>query len=645
MDKKRLSLEEWLDLAASKNLKEEDYALLIHSLPEDENKKTQWLNELKTSSALNEMKQNNSEWIDLIQSKLKVQKKRRRSNILLFKMGGVAALVMVSFVVYLSQSPVMNKRGKGVAMEEDLAPVAVVKVKKKKRDIEKYYDKGGMDETDLRAPIVITQAEISVQYESAVPTKSIRFAEDSDSAIVQNERYHSVPENKNIHTQDDNKSTFSIDVDTASYANIRRMIKAGSSPNPKAVRIEEMINYFDYDYPQAKENEPFSVNMEMTQCPWNQNNKVLKVGLKGRIDENRPDVNLVFLLDVSGSMNSHDKLPLLKNSFSLLLDNLKEKDSVAIVAYAGRTGVVLDSTSASNKHKIMQAIRNLKSSGSTNGVGGIQLAYQLAQKNFSKKGVNRVILATDGDFNVGISNRQQLIDFIAKKRETGIELSVLGFGKGNIRDDIMEGLANKGNGNYNYIDSLREARKALVSEMSGTLVTIAKDVKIQMEFNSEAIKSFRLIGYENRKLAHKDFADDKKDAGEIGMGHTVTALYEIVPSENFSQFDEILKLNLRYKAPKGEKSKLLTYSKSPATTKPSKDMLWALAVASWGQILRQSEHLQNFKLAEVLKMSKLGRGDDNHGYRAEMIQLIQQYMDQEKIKGSGEALPRWEFRK
>lgn len=460
------------------------------------------------------------------------------------------------------------------------------------------------------------------------------------------ERYVAFDDHSFVSAQNDSKSTFSIDVDTASYANVRRMLRDGQLPNPDAVRIEEMINTFRYDYPTPRGEQPFSVNMDQTVAPWNPEHRVVRIGLQGRVDLERPPVNLVFLLDVSGSMNSSDKLPLLKRSFSMLLNSLGGEDTVSIVAYAGRTGVVLDPTPATDQQKILSAMDQLKASGSTNGAGGIQLAYDLAKESFIKDGVNRVVLATDGDFNVGISDRNKLISFIEEKRRTGVELSVLGFGRGNIRDDIMESLANKGNGNYSYIDSVREARKALVEELDSNLVTIAKDVKIQVEFNPNAVQSFRLIGYENRKLAHKDFADDTKDAGEIGMGHSVTALYEVVPSSELEGDEKLLTLNLRHKEPGGSVSKLQMTDLhwAPEPKEATTDLKWSLAVASWGQMLRKSEHVNNMTPENLLNLAREGRGQDTHGYRAEMIQLIETWVDLGG-KDAKSKLPRWEYRK
>jgi Ca-activated chloride channel family protein len=423
------------------------------------------------------------------------------------------------------------------------------------------------------------------------------------------------------------------------------MIREGRLPPKEAVRIEEMVNNFRYNYPLPQDDPPFSITTSLGDCPWNNNHQLLKVGLKGRIDENRPDVNLVFLLDVSGSMNSRDKLPLLKKSFKLLLDALRPTDTVAIVAYAGHTGVVLAPTKANERQKISEAMDKLQATGSTNGTGGLQLAYQLAQQKFSADSVNRVILATDGDFNVGISDHNKLQDFIEEKRKTGIELSVLGFGRGNVKDDTMELLANKGNGNYNYIDTVRSARKALVEEMASNLITIAKDVKIQMVFDPERVQSFRLIGYENRALAHRDFKDDTKDAGELGMGHTVTALYEIIPIQNISDHHpSIGRVKLRYKSPKGSSSQLVQKSIS-ATTSGDRDQnfLWAIATAGWGEILRDSSHVNKEHLNRLITLARSAKGNDPMGYRSEMIQLMEISKDLLFLKND-EQLPLWQYR-
>jgi len=358
------------------------------------------------------------------------------------------------------------------------------------------------------------------------------------------EEYDKIDENEFLDVLSNPQSTFSIDVDGASYSNARRFISNGEMPPIDAVRVEEFINYFTYDYENQSSEHPFSIHTEVSNCPWNPASKLLHIGLQGKriATENLPNSNLVFLLDVSGSMNSPSKLPLLKSSFKLLLDNLTKKDRIAIVVYAGAAGLVLPSTSCSNKEEILEALNKLESGGSTAGGAGIELAYKIAKENFISEGNNRIILATDGDFNVGTSSNSELERLVEEKRKTGVYLSVLGFGSGNYKDSKMEKLADQGNGNYYYIDSMFEAKKVLVNEMGGTLLTIAKDVKIQIEFNPAKVSQYRLIGYENRALANKDFNDDKKDAGELGSGHSVTALYEIIPANP----DKSGKKNMKY---------------------------------------------------------------------------------------------------
>ncbi len=410
-------------------------------------------------------------------------------------------------------------------------------------------------------------------------------------------------------------STFSADVDTASYSNIRRMIENGYGLKDiptGAVRIEEMLNYFSYDYKLPNKKEPFGVTTVIGDCPWNEDAKLLQIGLKTQeIDfSEAPSSNLVFLLDVSGSMYSNDKLPLLQKSFSMLVKELTEKDTVSIVTYAGSDQVVLKGESGANKEKIIEAINGLKAGGSTNGAAGIQTAYELAEQYFIEGGNNRVILATDGDLNVGTSSESDLKDLVTEKRKSGVFLSVLGFGTGNIKDNKMEALADNGNGNYAYIDSTNEAKKVLVDEMGATLVTVAKDVKLQVEFNPAYIKGYRLLGYENRMLAAEDFDDDKKDAGEIGAGHMVTALYEIVPVDSKQKIadtplkyqdsskskgvenGEWLNLKIRYKEPEGEESILKEYpvTEKAYMKKPTQDFYFAAAVAEFGLIFRDREY-------------------------------------------------------
>lgn len=461
------------------------------------------------------------------------------------------------------------------------------------------------------------------------------------------EEYEVITENGFQVVQSNPLSTFSIDVDGASYSNVRRIIMEGSLPPADAVRIEEFINYFNYDYAEPTGNHPFSINTEVSSAPWNQNHQLVKIGIKGEeIDRSEmlPN-NLVFLLDVSGSMNSPDKLPLLKKGFRLLVNELGEEDYVSIVVYAGSSGLVLPPTSGFDKEKIFQAIDNLNAGGSTAGAAGIQLAYETAKKYYRSNANNRVILATDGDFNVGVSNDDALVELIEEKRNDGIFLSVLGFGSGNLKDSKMEKIANHGNGNYNYIDNLLEAKKVLVSEMGGTLHTIAKDVKIQIEFNPNQVQAYRLIGYENRLLEHYEFNDDTKDAGELGSGHTVTALYEVVPigvefDTNSLDVDplkyqqaqtnpnvdsnELMTVKFRYKHPSEDQSTLISeiISLPGSDHEMGADLSFSAALASFGMILRDSEHKGEATFDLVKELAQRGMQNDHKGYRAEFLRIV-----------------------
>jgi Ca-activated chloride channel family protein len=443
-------------------------------------------------------------------------------------------------------------------------------------------------------------------------------------------------------------STFSIDVDAASYSNVRRFIQNGQQVPKDAVRIEEMINYFDYDYTQPTGEDPFSIYTEVSAAPWNGQHKLVHIGLQGKkiAVDNLPASNLVFLIDVSGSMSDPNKLPLLKSSFKLLVEQLRKQDRVAVVVYAGAAGLVLPSTSGAEKQKIINALDNLEAGGSTAGGAGIQLAYATAKENFQEGGNNRVILATDGDFNVGASSDQDMEHLIEQKRGDGIFLTVLGYGMGNYKDKKMEILADKGNGNYAYIDNMLEAQKTLVNEFGGTLFTIAKDVKLQIEFNPAKVQAYRLIGYENRMLQAEDFNNDKKDAGELGSGHTVTALYEIIPAGVKSEFydidklkyqkpagsttvasnsNELMTVKFRYKNPDGNTSKLLQQvlmDKDVALEKTSDDFRWSAAVAGFGMLLRESQYVKEFGFKDVLGLAQGARGKDVEGYRGEFIGLI-----------------------
>ncbi len=442
-------------------------------------------------------------------------------------------------------------------------------------------------------------------------------------------------------------STFSADVDTASYSNLRRMIEQGCSMEQipaGAVRIEELLNYFSYDYNLPKGKEPFGVTAVMGDCPWNSDARLLQIGLKTEeIDFGEaPDSNLVFLLDVSGSMYSQEKLPLLQRSFGLLAEELTEKDKVSIITYAGSDTIVLEGVSGDEKEKIREALDSLEASGSTNGAGAIESAYRLAEQYFIEGGNNRIILATDGDLNVGASSESELEKLVTQKRKSGVYLSVLGFGMGNIKDNKMETLADKGNGNYAYIDSLKEAKKVLVEQMGATLVTVAKDVKLQVEFNPAYVKGYRLLGYENRMLAAEDFDDDTKDAGEIGAGHMVTALYEIIPVDSAQEIPETdlkyqekqsagvengewLNLKVRYKDPDSDSSELCTYAvtEEAYSEQPSEDFYFAAAVAEFGLLVRDSEYKKDASFENIRNLlKKVDTGADE--YRDEFEYLVRQ---------------------
>jgi Ca-activated chloride channel family protein len=458
------------------------------------------------------------------------------------------------------------------------------------------------------------------------------------------ESYDHIEENKFRRVDADPLSTFSIDVDTASYANVRRFITDGGLPPAGAVRIEELINYFRFDYPEPSGRTPFSITTELTACPWNPKHRLALIGLQGRSLEDRDPAprNLVFLIDVSGSMQPPDKLPLVRAAMRMLTDVLTERDRVAIVVYAGASGLVLPSTSGDQKERIHHALSHLEAGGSTNGAAGIQLAYEVARRNFVHGGVNRVVLATDGDFNVGVTTQSELVQLIERERESGIFLSVLGVGTGNLKDSTMEKLADKGNGNYSYLDSVHEARKVLVREAGGTLETIAKDVKIQVEFNPREVAAYRLIGYENRLLQHEDFNDDKKDAGEIGAGHSVTALYEIVPAgvkvdaadvdplkyqrdtreTRAAASGELLTVKVRYKAPDGDTSQVVSRVLINRASPMTANVGFASAVAEFGMLLRGSPALGDASFRSASERARRFLGDDEQGYRAEFVRLV-----------------------
>ncbi len=467
---------------------------------------------------------------------------------------------------------------------------------------------------------------------------------------TQQESYDKINKNTFKAVQTAPLSTFSIDVDKAGYSNVRRMINNGQQIPEDAVKIEEMINYFHYDYPQPEGKEPFAIHTEIAQTPWDKQTKLVKIGLQGKSIplDNIPPSNLVFLIDVSGSMYSQNKLPLLKSAFKLLVNQLREQDKISIVTYAGAAGMVLPPTSGANKNKILEALNKLRAGGSTAGGQGIKLAYKTAEENFIKNGNNRVILATDGDFNVGASSDRAMEDLIVSKRKSGVFLTCLGFGQGNYKDSKMETLADKGNGNHAYIDNMQEAQRVLGTEFGGTLYTIAKDVKIQIEFNPVNVKAYRLIGYENRLLNDEDFNNDKKDAGELGSGHSVTALYEIIPTgvkskwlqdiddlkysdrKNTGNQADLFTVKFRYKNPEESKSKLITRvvkNEENTITSASEDFKFAASVALFGMKLRNSKYAKSTKKQQIISLAEEGKGIDKDGYRAEFIRLIKAEMN------------------
>ncbi|MCP4645669.1 MAG: VWA domain-containing protein [bacterium] len=474
----------------------------------------------------------------------------------------------------------------------------------------------------------------------------------SDGFIT--ESYDHIDDNPFVAVSTSPLSTFSIDVDTASYSNVRRFLREGSLPPKDAVRIEEFINYFQYAYLEPEGDEPFSVAADLTECPWASGHELLRIALKGKgiPVEQRPASNLVFLIDVSGSMRGANKLPLVKRALRLLVDRLTGDDRIAMVVYAGAAGVVLDSTpcTPTNKSAILDSIEGLEAGGSTHGSAGITLAYEVAREHFIDGGANRVILASDGDFNVGVTNQGGLVRLIEEQAQSGVFLTVLGFGTGNLKDSTTEKLADKGNGNCAYIDTIAEARKVFIQEMGATLVTIAKDVKIQTEFNPARVAAYRLVGYENRLLRDEDFGDDTKDAGEIGAGHTVTALYEIVPVgvetrtpgvdalkyqsarelTDAAGSEELATIKLRYKAPDGDTSKLTSLAVKTQTVplaEANTDLRFVTAVAGFGMLLRESPYRGDLTYDRVAEVAQESRGTDTCGYRAEFVGLVQMAKD------------------
>jgi Ca-activated chloride channel family protein len=546
--------------------------------------------------------------------------------------------LVFSFIGYKSKEVTLGSSNTlDIKLEEDVTPLQEVVVVGRGAERKKYV--AGISTTDKAADMASAPAEglVSTYYDEQQPQWNT-------------EEYDAINENIFHDALKNPLSTFSIDVDAASYSNVRRFINNGQRPPKDAVRIEEMVNYFNYDYAQPKGDDPFAVITEISTAPWNAKHKLVHVGLQGKKipTDNLPPSNLVFLIDVSGSMDEPNKLPLLKTSFKMLVEQLREQDHVAIVVYAGAAGLVLEPTSGANKNKIIEALDNLQAGGSTAGGAGIQLAYATAKEHFKTGGNNRVILATDGDFNIGESSNASMERLIEEKRKDGVFLTVLGFGMGNYKDSKMEILSDKGNGNYAYIDNITEARKVLVNEFGGTLFTIAKDVKLQLEFNPAKVKAYRLIGYENRMLKSEDFNNDKKDAGELGSGHTVTALYEIIPVGVESEFykvdnlkyqttqvnpsantsKELLTIKLRYKKPDEDVSKLIVHPLVDDNTplaKTTDNFRWSASVASFGMLLRESEYVNHFTYDQVVQMAQGAKGEDAEGYRIEFINLVKAF--------------------
>jgi Ca-activated chloride channel family protein len=510
-------------------------------------------------------------------------------------------------------------------------------------------------ETTTLEEVVITDSAIEKKKGLTGAVYGARSYAKAEAEVYQapqwnTEEYNAIEENIFREALKNPLSTFSIDVDAASYSNVRRFINNGQRPPKDAVRIEELVNYFDYDYAQPTNNHPFAIHTEISSAPWNSKHKLVHIGLQGKTipTDKLPPSNLVFLIDVSGSMDAPNKLPLLKSSFKMLLEQLRPQDHVAIVVYAGAAGLVLKPTAGDEKRKILDALDQLQAGGSTAGGAGINLAYSIAKQHYKQGANNRVILATDGDFNIGESSNASMERLIEEKRKDGIFLTVLGFGMGNYKDSKMETLADKGNGNYAYIDNIMEARKVLVNEFGGTLFTIAKDVKLQIEFNPMKVKAYRLIGYENRILKNEDFNNDKKDAGELGSGHTVTALYEIIPvgvdSEFFTVDDlkyqritidpkaektkELMTIKFRYKEPNSDESKLIVHpllDSNTALANTSNNFRWSASVAAFGMLLRESEYIKNYTYDKVVQMAQGSKGADNEGYRIEFINMVKSF--------------------
>ncbi|MFT3783970.1 MAG: VWA domain-containing protein [Nibricoccus sp.] len=563
--------------------------------------------------------------------------------------GGLAAACVVGIFV-------VNQR------EVKLHDEQLAEAKAERRQFEAEYKKKALEEKARRdsgyLEVALGEEEHRVSLPrmqlpslAEKPSASTAVIGDTKAEAFKTETYDRIVDNSFLDTAGNPLSTFSADVDTASYTNARRFILRGQRPPKDSVRIEEWVNYFPYNYSAPKDDKPFAASMEVASAPWNPQHRLVRIGLKGRevAEAERPPLNLVFLLDVSGSMDESNKLPLVKTAMRMLLEKLKPADRVGIVVYAGASGLALPSTPVAQKAEILEALEALRPGGSTNGAMGIQLAYDIAKANFIKGGANRVVLCTDGDFNIGVTNQGDLTRLIEDKAKSGVFLSVLGFGMGNLKDSTLEKLADKGNGNFGYVDNSAEAKKLLVDQLSGTLVTIAKDVKLQVEFNPAKVKAYRLIGYENRMLAKEDFNNDKIDAGEIGAGHTVTALYEVVPVGSESSVEtpavdplkyqsdkpaevaqsnaspEMLTLKIRYKAPDSDVSSKLEFPLVDGGGKfadASHDFKFAAAVAGFGMMLRESPHKGAATFASILTWAESGVGEDAAGYRHEFLDLV-----------------------
>lgn len=552
---------------------------------------------------------------------------------------------------------IKTQKGKKLVFSYIGYETQIIKVKKAQIDVFLKPDVECLDEVVV---VAYGAANKSVMYEYDSYAPGVQCEMLYAPPIVREmntEEYKAFKENRFLSAIDNPLSTFSLDVDAASYGNIRRMINKGLMPEKDAVRVEEMINYFSYDYPQPTDGHPVRIVTETTVCPWNKKHQIVRIGVKAKEipSETLPASNFVFLIDVSGSMDDADKLPLVKSSMKLLVNNLRPKDRVAIVAYAGAAGEVLPSTSASDRQKILDALENLQAGGSTAGGAGIKLAYKIAEKNFIEGGNNRVILCTDGDFNVGVSSSEGLESLIEGKRKSGVFLTVLGYGMGNYKDNKLQTLSEKGNGNHAYIDNLQEANKVLVNEFGSTMYAVAKDVKLQVEFNPNFVNAYRLIGYESRLLNDEDFNDDTKDAGELGAGHTVTALYEIVPigvnapvgkvdklkyqqtknevsMPKLTDSKELLTVKLRYKEPDENKSKKLEVPvlANNLNLNVSEDFNFVMAVAMFGQLLRDSDFKGDATFSKVTQLARKGLGNDANGYRREFVRLVEAVEQLEK---------------